>query len=316
MAIPSRQDFADFATAQAVGGKRLEDLLSERAHGATLNEGSFTELMCELDEVRRKHWDEMGATAVMGWMDSHPTSSRAFSALIGNKKAKPQDIKLVAATLWARATDARTAEDFADSPLFASKSPADRAEIVATSNLSWSVSRRLNASLHSQNVQRFQMIMRDVATAFRDYFHSDRYLRMAEEARCAKARVQSVRDAIGVILEAEDASVLLPIRTGDMGRRVLQRLDASLSEYVSETRALAMPVRRLDATARERALAYDLWACFFARQRSSKAKAIYYFMEFEGVERPIDLRSLERMTAEWKAGSVRKTGSNRQPSRV
>lgn len=311
MATPSQQDFVDFAIALAEGERRFEESVFALTTGMPLDELNFTDVMCELEQMERKHWDDMGVTKASAWIFSHPTSDRAFTALSGKKKIAVRDIRKCAAASWERATRLRTIEDIAGLHSFANKTQSERMEIVADSNTQWAVSRRLRCSIKVHFPQKFSALMRDVARAFSDYFYSDKYRRMAAEARSATARVQSVRNAIRVILKAEDASVLVPIRTSAMGRKSLERLDATLLEFVSGCAAQAMPVRRLDATARERVLAHDLWACFFARHKCSKAKAIYYFMEFQGVEQPMDLRSLERMTADWKAGAIRKTGSSR-----
>jgi hypothetical protein len=132
-----------------------------------------------------------------------------------------------------------------------------------------------------------------------DYFYTDRARQLADEGKRQVEIATSVLGAIKVVQDAHERYEFISQRGAPGGTRGLDRLRKELEVFLAESEQSKPPVKRMDNTARERVLAYDIWRTFRRVFRSNKSKAIYYLLNFDGVQNPPDSRNLERWVADW-----------------
>jgi hypothetical protein len=128
-----------------------------------------------------------------------------------------------------------------------------------------------------------------VARAFRGYFHEDRPSDIANQNKAFNEALRKVP-----ILTAELNRHLSNIVAGGYEIRVHSELTRRMQRGRVES-----PIGRMDATVRERALAYDLWRGFRRDFGGNKKAAIVHCLRFDGVQNFIDPRELSRKIVRW-----------------
>jgi len=86
--------------------------------------------------------------------------------------------------------------------------------------------------------------------------------------------------------------------------RVLTRLNLELEDFIAATDIRPKPIKKLGETARERLLVLNLWKEFKKWPRSdgrgsTRATAINHLLSLEGINSPLEQRTIERLIKGW-----------------
>lgn len=267
----------------------------------------------EVNKTRSEKRAAIEVSPVEVWLHSQPAARRAFKALYGARRLPlqhgPKD-EIEWATLLINGTHRiRTRSDYTDSYFMEKyRTPEDWAKFIDEVNSDEAKLRRLITRCDRIARNNFGGYRIGIAKAFFDYFYTKRYLQLATEAKQAPKAALTVLNAIETLFsQARDYEFL---KLGNVPRHSLERIARTAQRYIDRHADIKYPVRRLDGTARERVLAYDLWTCFVNHFKSNKANAIFYFLGYEGVKNDLDLRAIERMTSEWSRCNSLKSGSS------
>ena len=143
------------------------------------------------------------------------------------------------------------------------------------------------------------ILYKEIYNAFYTYFYSEKWVEIATLAPLAKEYINQTNKALGNFLKLSvlnEFAGLNPIQIRD-----ITRVKESLDLLLKENRIIFHPpVTRKDKTLKERGLVYDLSKIFRRHFRSNKAKAIYSFLELDGVENSLELRTIDRLLNKWK----------------
>lgn len=300
MKRPTEQEFADYRkslTAKLVDGRE-----AYRAKLAELEDdieqvGRFLE---EVADSNRALLPTIETHKVWLWIDAQRTSARAFQALAGKRRktdpltSRAQQIVDGARKLWTveRYKEAMPAD------LIAKRSVAELKSRVEQMNRGEEVMGRIRRRCENYARWPFPALALGVAYAFESYFYSDRHKRVVVDAKSAVSYSRSLQRMIQELKSATSKNMFVSVRINHYWLDIAER---RLAEFEREFDPTRLPIRRLDETARERLLAFDLWQTFYAELRANRTKAISLMMEFDGVEKPIEMRTLERMAAGWKS---------------
>lgn len=301
MARPTESDFDEYISALPVMAWIGEEIRSSDMMLTKPYQIDVEHFLRGVIELREKHFRALSKYAVPKWINAQPTGSRAYRALYRKKTKNIFSVEPYARNLVARATRIRTAEEFKINACPSEKrTEKEVASWVERQNSVHEIERRIRSYCSYFANWNPVAVESGIASAFRDYFYAERSKRLAKDGKDSLEFAKNLLSMITAIRSAEGANVFVPV--GPTPIRYLDSTEKQLNDFISRFNPQALPIRRIDATAKERALAFDLWRCFYGAVRSGKPKAIAYMMEFEGVSQPIDVRTLERMTADWKLG--------------
>lgn len=298
MAVPSLGDFSEYLTASREAREQERESNSEIAESSLLTVESLTEALNAIDENWRVRLAATKKTKVVKWIEAQPSCSRAWQAMFGKPVSREIDHQPRAASILEFATRVRTADDFLD------YKHSDQAKAAKWANTPERVRSRVRLGLRSRLRCPIDVEI-GVVIAFRDYLHTDRYDRIADEMADPGVKSSKMQRAIKELLESHSQfAPAMPPRL----RLQLTKYSDELGAYLDALSRLAPPIERRDATARERLLAFDLWQVMIRRLNANKTEAVYCFLEFEGVQGAIDRRSLQRLIAGWRNGVVEPEG--------
>lgn len=133
--------------------------------------------------------------------------------------------------------------------------------------------------------------------AFYTYFYTDKWKNVTKLAPEARAIVIQANEALAN-LERLEVLNEFSVRKAFIGNNI-NRVKYALEEFLKDE-DFFVPIKRNDATLKERGLVYDLSTVFRRKYRTNKAKAIYSFLMIEGIEKNLELRTIERLLSNWK----------------
>ena len=313
MAVPSESDFQDY-----ISTRRLFFEGVEKGAGLDINHLSFDPTLAAFQALIRKIYDQQGVQIeelkkhiVSDWMEGQSTYGRLENALWGKAKSAAIDIDKHCEYSFSFITRRRTIEEiFGEQSRLAHLkelrySKKEKADYVANINSPEQVFERLRRHVKHRLAFNPFLPYIHISEALSDYYFSDKAQRMVLEAKNMQKVSQSVMDAIDVIVAAAEKHTVARCAIRSRCSSDLIRAKKELQRGMADSIKRKPIIQRMDGTAKERVLAYDLWNNFRRRFRSNKIKAIYYVMNFEGVANPPDNRNLERWVAEWAQGGSR-----------
>ncbi|MEB1529867.1 hypothetical protein [Xanthomonas sp. WHRI 7945] len=311
MEIPSQSDFEDFIYKTQTPGflitgyRRDQDFNLDLATTAIRSyRDGYKDFSFEVDLHPASIWLEKSSSA----------SARAWASLFGKKHDNPglheYNPEDYTHAMYRAASRKRTPDDYKgriplyidadEGVVYRELTPGEIEEKIALANTENEIQRRFNYRINAFLAFNPFDTSRGVASAFLGYFYTDAYKRHYVKAAERKAAAVALRDAIKTLGDERlwdlcglQWSVRSPSRS---------RIDAIEKIISSDVRS---PIRKLDGTVRERALAFELWSIFQRQFRANKVTAIFNFLLFDGVKNPPDSpRSIEKWVKEWKSAGV------------
>jgi hypothetical protein len=141
-----------------------------------------------------------------------------------------------------------------------------------------------------------------LSEAYRRYFYTESFKRHAVKASQRSDAVRKLCEALDTLLDQslwEMSGVEPPDLPGERASRRWSTLRDALSQPVISSRRSV--IARLDETARERALAYELWRLFKRITKRNCSAAIYYYLQMDGVQNPPAAKEkVEEWIKAWK----------------
>lgn len=138
-----------------------------------------------------------------------------------------------------------------------------------------------------------------IYSALKNYYFTDRWERLYEEAKNKKLDFQAAQRGLAS-LELASCHLISPLSTPG-----LERIAKSVKKEIEEKLRFGIdtlyPLHRKDNTSRERVLAYDFFINNKIHNMGRKSSLISNLMMIEGIENPLDLRTIERLIATWDA---------------
>ncbi len=317
MAIPTENEFLEYIAlakdynASEIRGDFASSVLLERFGP---NYEAVTHFIQSAQQVMCRKESVISASPVTKWMNDQAAAKKAYKALWGGREPKwPTDApETIAARLISRACVIRTEEYFTvyrSEESFMKHYPsaeAIKAELEDWNSLAKQLSRIRRGCEFWARWNCLQTSL-GIATAFHAYFYTDRYKDLVNNARRHPELTSTLSQSIEFILTNLADGNNLDITLSSNVRRQLERIAEQLKTHQENGLEPVVPIRRLDSTARERVLAYDLWKCFRTSTGANKTKAIHLFLELKGESPDIDFRGLQRMVLEWRQAHA-KTG--------
>lgn len=163
----------------------------------------------------------------------------------------------------------------------------------------WSAAYKLNSLIEKDPYD----FVKGIYGAFYTYFYTDKWKNVTYLALESKAIVMQANHALAnlirleVLNEFNDRNAF--IGKNSVGHSI-NRIKYALDEFLKDEDFFYVPIKRNDATLKERGLVYDLSTVFRRKYKSNKAKAIYSFLMIEGIENNLELRTIERLLSNWK----------------
>lgn len=143
------------------------------------------------------------------------------------------------------------------------------------------------------------MLEKEIFNAFYTYFYKEKWTDIATLSPLVEDYFEQASKALenliklSVLNEFADRKHIQPVS--------LTSLKVDFESLLKENRIIFhTPVTRKDKTLKERGLVYDLSKIFRRHFRNNKAKAIYLFLELDGVENSLELRTIDRLLKKWK----------------
>lgn len=134
---------------------------------------------------------------------------------------------------------------------------------------------------------------RGIFVALQDYYYSDRWEKLYSEYHIKERDLKAARAAI-LTLQSLSKHLIEPVRMPLLEKKI-EAIEHQLASGV----ASLYPVRRKDETTRERVLVYDLYDNNIAHRKGKRVSLIHSLMTIEGIERSLDLKTLERLVSDW-----------------
>lgn len=295
MAIPSNAAFSEYIEILNVplGGA------ADFQHVARVGVNGIADLVREMrrndDDLRMK----AGALEVGRWFDANATADRAWRALFGRHLESPNPEPEELAERWiAFAFRDRTVEDYAkESEWIRSRQSCE--EYLEERNTEAGKLARLTQGIRRRAMHRPYGVACDVARAFNGYFYGEAFLRYSVPPRSIKSAAADLLAAWKCLTDSAkwEAAGLEAryVRLSKIALTELETIAAGGSEPA---------IKKVDSTAPERALAFELWSLSRRMFRANRTTAIFNFLQFEGVKNAPDARSVERWVADWRKRRV------------
>jgi|GEM_PF-3543158 len=303
MAIPKAEDFAELFK-EKYRAREPSPLLAGCWDGVfgpheELSHAYVLQVVTECRAENERQLAETSKMAALEWLDKNSTSSRAWSALWGSRNKREYSVQDHAERILASVNEARTPEYYSGNA-WRNLTPEALAERMAHDNGTTGRINRLRRAL--SRVAQFDPLSsaRVVALAFHGYFYGDSYRKYYGRADERKGEARELMAAIKRIEDPERwRRCGLEIPSLRISRTALLDLEDVVANKVNPA------IKKMDETAPERALAFELWSHFQRTYRANKTTAIYNFLQFEGVKNPPDPRGVERWIKDWKDRGVR-----------
>ena len=239
------------------------------------------------------------------WFQANATAKRAWAALFRHKEATQPTVAEQAERLFVSCYRIRTADDFTAAKQWLRTDQTCEA-YLAKHNTEAARLERLTRRLKSLANHRPYGVACDVARAFSGYFYEEAFRRYSAPPRKVRTAADELLRAWRCLNDAEKWTVAgVNHRYLKMPKTTLELLELSAGGGAE------LAIKKLDATARERALAFELWSTARRTFRANKTTAIYNFLQFEGVQNAPDARSVERWVADWRKRGVSPAPSQR-----
>lgn len=296
MAIPTELEFKSYA--DTVKPSSLAKQMDSIGHIDAYDKAVIKQFIDAVITARSRFSNLAFDSPVGAWIEKQPTAGRAYAALHGKRKSigASEDY---ADALISHAARVRTVSEYREWSMYRELSEAELLEKVERWNEKEAIERRMRDSLNRfKNFNPWKEEL-GIAQSFSDYFYTDRYKTLATEGQSSKAEAIKIKEAISTLRAAMEERSILPQLSS---LRIPKSFEADLDSVI-QAHPECLPIRRLDNTARERCLAFDLWRTFISATGKGKPRAIWYFMEFEGVKNQADMRELERRSKRWKAAA-------------
>lgn len=254
-----------------------------------------------LNEIR----NDLAASDVGKWLEQ-PSAQRAFLRLRGERKKKERDpttrdeIIAHADESFDRWTRRRTAKDF---HLYQVTEAGDYGELLTRAltadeideklermNEGWEIERRVEGHLRRlTSGHRTLKYDHGVAAAFLGYFYTDAHKRHSVKARTRQEAARKLLSAIAAIndqrLWQESGVSMQGFPSWGKSRR-----EMTTESLKQSLHSAAKPlIKKMDATAPERALIYELWSLFHPVNGKGFVEvnaAVYHFANMTGVRNP------------------------------
>lgn len=281
MAIPSKELFDAFPVLSAWNVKA--EWKTKFRDGIKLTHDRIEKILHEVHKARIEQVEVVKSCPLLEWFEKQPNYVRACSSLYKRKKTEVSRNDQDFFQLWLnyivtpRSRDALMKDRFDD----------DQAGMKI----------RLGDFVYRDQ---FQLTNR-IFEAYEVYYYSDKWREIAIKSRAVR---EVVREAYEALEKLDNYRVLDqgPSRfKSSIPFGSLERCRIKLLEVLEAKSALDFHVSRLDATTKERGLVFDLAKAIRTEFRTYKPTAIFYLMSIEGVERPLDLRTIERIIEKYKA---------------
>lgn len=308
MAVPTKQEFDDFARESWRPWETLLwDSVASDIHGS-LDQISEDLVAFELNRsyrLKREFVASVDTHSVVKWIEGNPTCSRAWASLYGRRSANQSnsyDAHTHARRLIELATRPWTRSDLYWMRGESSEITADTAiqQSVDRANTDEAKARRVHSAIKRAFNWDPLNDYRKISLALMSYFYEDSYRKYtgktAESQSAAKALLASISqlsvDELWLQSGVQRFAVRVPLRA-------IRELE------VAATNKSNPAIKKIDGTAPERGLAFELWSEFSRRFRTNKITSIYNFLQFEGITNPPDSRSLERWVKDWNDRKVK-----------
>lgn len=272
MAIPSEADFKSYFS---VAKWELSDDLQDKIRTIEPTFDCVKSVLLEIQQAQIKHRDTAYAHDVMTWFNKQPSVIRAMAVLRSGKKASlevhfGEDLNVRAQ--WYVVDAAKRDKDSWRSTL----------QSVSENTPLWEKGGLINALYN--------------------YLYSDRWQQVVQIGRDAQKTIERALEAIQTLENLHQKLELLDEFFRGNNRLVLGIRPGKTDRINSNLKSggFVFPAIREDETARERVLVYDLSQMFHDNYRSYKQTAIFHLLMTEGVEHPLDQRTIERMVEQWR----------------
>lgn len=147
-------------------------------------------------------------------------------------------------------------------------------------------------------------ILFNLLRAFYAYLYTDHWKKMTERGRDYKKLLKATLNNIEELEAKQEQLKLLAAHSLDWKHRwenflYFERQKAQLHQAL-ENENFMFPAQRLDKTARERVLVYDIADAMRQWYGKASPARISHLMALEGIENPLDARTIERLLSLWK----------------
>ena len=296
MAVPSRAEFSSFVDALNVGMVDNADFRAIAEAGVT----GITALIDEMVSSKRRLLAQHDAHHVGQWLHACPTSKRAWRSLYGRPRSPPPISHREIAQRWIDFAFRDATEESYDKLPEYLRVKRSCAAYLEEHNADTAKLARLERVIQRRATIRPFGVACEVAQAFSGYFYADSFLSYSATPRARKEAATELLAAWSTLTDESkwQAAMVEPVRVS-LPKSALDGLRTVVSGSAQE-----WAIKKMDATARERALAFELWSVARRRFRANKTTAILNFLQFDGVENVPDARSVERWVADWRSRKV------------
>lgn len=322
MSIPTEDEFntllsavdADVSDEFAAGVSSLTDSL--QTTGAIRYQALLELVSVSVDHVNEMR-DFMSSLPAGEWFYKQPSSKAAWDNLYTRRGR----VKWITSEQY----KAQCADKIFDSTKILSKSEflskrgnyykdlgEDRiSTIIADYNDTASRMFRLKNRLYKEYTRSKNFILIGIAQCFMDYLYSDEYGNIAKIMSDIEVNLNNMLDAVEQLQSSasdisKNSGVLSVIGLSEAIRYQDKLPSRASSQFFEKIRKLKernypnLPISRNDRTASERWLIYNLWRLFRKNYHSDKSMAIWHLLNFEGIENPLELRTVERTIAKFR----------------
>lgn len=326
MKTPTREDFDHFISLtqdlRARVAKRLGENWQRKRTFAT-DDDEVRRVFVAIHEAMQELGQEIQASPVGKWFDQKEAQT-GLLRLQGVRKARQnQPVPMAeviehADRLFAAWTRPRTKEDYAGltmrdvtpggEEVRRPYTDEELEEVVDRANEVWSVEKRIESRLKALSSDHPYLIFwRALANAFLGYFYTESYRRYSVKASDRQEAARKLLQAFTAIQDPRlwDASGL----TRPTGI-VRTRHDLTISALRESAGSDAKPlIKKVDDTAPERALIYELWSIFHpsnGRKYVHVNAAIFHFTNMPGIRNPpASADAVADMLKGWEAEGFR-----------
>lgn len=254
----------------------------------------------------QKKWEQIISSRTSKWLSAQPGTIAALKKrnkksvrIIFNEEEKKKRVAAIMTSYNDMASS--TIERWQVRPQRDGQllTPAELSKIVATYNSQEKKVSRVRRDASRYLTQRHMTWECGIYCALRNYYFTDRWEHLYDESKRKTSDFQAAQRAIAT-LELASNHLISPLDIPGIAR-IVGSIKKEIDSRLRFDLDALYPVHRKDSTSRERVLVYDLFMNNKIHRMGRKSSLISNLMMVEGINNPLDLRTIERLIATWDA---------------
>ena len=293
----------------------VRDLLARFSAGEPLSHSEFDGFAAECEAEYQSRATQTRKLAAFQWLNSQRGLSEAFRSLNRAERRRYGQPENPAEQTFA-ARVARKMQTPSRESVIENMGAERRQRLVAAGELESAIeirrSRKYLASGLEFDLRAYRdrvafQALRPIAAAFKDYFHYDRPAQL-RALRASLNQLERVGGELRRVLvhDADESEIAWSVLGEGLksARRTSERLMRPLGSDLHRVARAMKVAARNDQQAKERLLVHDLLIGLRRLGRRPGAAAITELLTCDGIVNRLDLRTIERLLAKWKAAEA------------